>query len=369
MRHPALRFNLRIASCLIVALGSAGVGRHPSADKACIVNEDVNSLLQIPSLVDIPAGDHRERPVSLHVSDLQDEHRDASGAMPHSNGFKSDLATYHRYAKSVVPRRGHCNCPRVDSRTFSGKDVLSGPTIFTHVLDDWGKESAGVWERAPLLEQLGSSKFYTSTDFNHNGAGPYVSEMVSDSTLSLAQLVDMDQPGNLFVEKDHDVTKLLLNNTESIPPQVRRLMGMFALTTQQLYISLGNRGQWNHVHIHAGFLFTQVRGSKGWVVAPPDAFQGAREEMILANGFDHKHLHDLEQDDVCRHFTSHQSVKTSDQVIGGAKRNLTEFGTCCEVNEGEAFYLPGKTYFTGWWHGTCDLDEWNAGWTTIGSWR
>merc|ERR1712157_705310 len=109
MRARASPFALQSASCFLVVIGSIDVGQHPSADKVCDLNADANSLIQVPSLVNSLAREHRETPLVLHANDVQVEYRDASGAMPEADAFTSDLTTYHRYAESVGPRHGNCN--------------------------------------------------------------------------------------------------------------------------------------------------------------------------------------------------------------------------------------------------------------------
>ena len=39
----------------------------------------------------------------------------------------------------------------------------------------------------------------------------------------------------------------------------------------------------------------------------------------------------------------------------------------CELHAGEALVIPtyGERHRGGWWHGTCNLGEWTAGFTTF----
>eukprot|EP00747_Dinoflagellata_sp_TGD_P143283 gnl/TRDRNA2_/TRDRNA2_176366_c0_seq9.p2 gnl/TRDRNA2_/TRDRNA2_176366_c0~~gnl/TRDRNA2_/TRDRNA2_176366_c0_seq9.p2 ORF type:complete len:120 (+),score=13.98 gnl/TRDRNA2_/TRDRNA2_176366_c0_seq9:2-361(+) len=71
---------------------------------------------------------------------------------------------------------------------------------------------------------------------------------------------------------------------------------------KNIKISLGTRGQWNQVHQHGTAAFVQIKGSKGWVVAPPDNFPAAKERMLrrLKAGAKWNGLPELGQMDVCK---------------------------------------------------------------------
>eukprot|EP00747_Dinoflagellata_sp_TGD_P143274 gnl/TRDRNA2_/TRDRNA2_176366_c0_seq1.p1 gnl/TRDRNA2_/TRDRNA2_176366_c0~~gnl/TRDRNA2_/TRDRNA2_176366_c0_seq1.p1 ORF type:complete len:374 (+),score=38.66 gnl/TRDRNA2_/TRDRNA2_176366_c0_seq1:85-1206(+) len=308
--------------------------------------------------------------------------------------WAADMAQFRNYMQVVGPHPGRCNCRRVDSRTLLTKTHVepilnfTTPIILTHVLDGTAPDTLQAWTRAALLRKYGHINL-SRVSLNTNGAGHYITHMLDGrknnktinnssspaavGSITLAESLDMDQPGNLFLDalgalgiSKHDVSNSVLGHNG-------RLIEAAVGSKNNFDISLGVRGQWNQVHQHGTALFFQIKGSKGWVVAPPDTFPAAKQLMISRlkakgpYGSKSQFLIELGQMDVCAPFqangnmSSHVHLETARAAPASAAHNLTQHGSCCTVRAGEAFLVPGNTRDKGWWHGTCNLEDWNAG--------
>lgn len=246
------------------------------------------------------------------------------------------------------------SCRRIDSRTYKGDlGRILEPVIFTHVLSGSKPGISDAWKRQRIMQEFGNLSFSVGS-LDHNGAGQYIPNLISEGRIrsppTLADILAADQPGNLFA--DNELAAFLIPPSEWLPEHSRRLLHNDALSG----VSLGAMGQWNEVHIHKHAMFMQMLGSKRWVLAPTDTFPDADRVMISEGA---RHLKELTKEDVCTPGLA-QNV-----AIHSARWNLTKFGYACDAYEGEALYLPGMTRNGGWWHGTCDLAEWNAGFALI----
>merc|ERR1712224_481825 len=119
--------------------------------------------------------------------------------------------------------------------------------------------------------------------------------------------------------------------------------------------SFGSKGQWNPVHYHGASIFTQVKGSKGWSMGSPDFF----DKSVWENPRHPRNIQGLWEKDVCSRFAKRQSARhlgTLVSLTGSAASNWTSNGRFCTIKEGESMFVPRD-----WWHGTCDLTAWSAG--------
>ena len=117
------------------------------------------------------------------------------------------------------------------------------------------------------------------------------------------------------------------------------------------------------MHRHYLAVFTQTSGSKGWVLAPPFYPQALLQEANLTtmgSAQGGRRLCDL----------FHTGSAVTDASATGALSAATAASDAatpglmtCVVREGESLVVPGISLLTNWWHGTCNLDTWNAGFT------
>eukprot|EP00746_Dinoflagellata_sp_MGD_P147321 gnl/MRDRNA2_/MRDRNA2_79685_c0_seq3.p1 gnl/MRDRNA2_/MRDRNA2_79685_c0~~gnl/MRDRNA2_/MRDRNA2_79685_c0_seq3.p1 ORF type:complete len:211 (+),score=34.37 gnl/MRDRNA2_/MRDRNA2_79685_c0_seq3:81-713(+) len=174
-------------------------------------------------------------------------------------------------------------------------------------------------------------------------------------------------PQVLFLDELNAISEAVLPGTQEIPEEVRWPYEQIGVWTPR--VSFGKHSSWGPVHRHGANLFTQVVGSKGWLMAPPEHFSDASSgQSQLSKGdrnstiqqFEeatHKpdpFLSSIQQKDVCGYFEPEDSLKRVANVQGMCG---------CVVHPGEALFVPAN-----WWHGTCNLEEWNAGWPSIGFW-
>ena len=102
-------------------------------------------------------------------------------------------------------------------------------------------------------------------------------------------------------------------------------------------------------------VFTQVAGTKGWALWPPFTPRSTLDAAKLTSAA----TDDTSRDTMCGLFG-----------LGGGNVSalLRHRGLrLCELHAGEALVIPtfGERHRGGWWHGTCNLGEWTAGFTTF----
>lgn len=136
-------------------------------------------------------------------------------------------------------------------------------------------------------------------------------------------------------------------------------------------VSLGERYQFTEMHRHNTAVFVQMRGSKGWALAPPHVPDALRAVSELAQthlsreyGDDDYHLSGRLLCDWFARGASEEGGAAGAPSAGErdleaafaalAARQLTR----CVLREGDAIVVPKQ-----FWHGTCNLDEWNTGFT------
>ena len=140
-----------------------------------------------------------------------------------------------------------------------------------------------------------------------------------------------------------------------LPPALRRFADVFPVVPLKAALSLGVRGQWNDVHRHTTAVFTQVAGTKGWALWPPFTPRSTLDAAKLTSAA----ADETSRDTMCGLFG-----------VGGGNVSalLRHRGLrLCELQAGEALVIPtfGERHRGGWWHGTCNLGEWTAGFTTF----
>lgn len=275
-------------------------------------------------------------------------------------------------------------CQRVDGRKLVGRDAIkfAKPTVITNILNGTFPAAGAAWKEAALkrrfakdsitCKQLGGSCCF---DFDGNQAIP------DDKPINLASVfprlgIQGDLPGNLFVLDHHPAVKRLVDtvvNDSSHEPVLTKALESLR-TPRSTPLSFGREGQWNHIHRHEENLFLQMTGRKGWVMFPgknipkryikpdlPEVLNEEKQEGV----FDQrsvcwyvmtcKRWANFAQDDpqvLCR-----PEALEEDKRTNAVSRYR---GFTCELKQGEALFIPD-----GWWHGTCNLDHWNAGFTFI----
>jgi len=258
-------------------------------------------------------------------------------------------------------------CRRVHASTIKAGDVQTWdePAIITHGASLRHFD----WSRRRLLREFGSFNL-SQRDLSFNGAGSWFLahraaapikaggrkfERYAGFNVTLREVISVDQPGNLFlpgagltVPAHNHIWPRLIPRKSQLPPPLRRVLQGLG---RWRHASMGSARQWNPVHNHQVAVFTQLAGRKGWALAPWQQREAYGNRAFFGST-------DVEtRDDFCG-------------LFGGAAGAAAAPGArLCVVEEGESIVVPGnKDGFAarGWWHGTCGLGEWNAGFTFIG---
>jgi len=264
---------------------------------------------------------------------------------------------------------GCLQCPRVDGRTISEQDAASVtvPTILTHVLDGLADDAWDEWERSELLHRHGNTTFSkVGPVFKH----PFLWQIIDGrESVTLAEALDMNASieGPFFVPGIYPLARRLLQAAESGDMPVNRLLqGQGELG----YVSLTARGQFAPIHMHNHAFVTQVKGSKGWMLAPPEAFKEhlAQKQVFLDFSDPGRPLWSGFGPDRGAPDDGDARLNNAEQICGLFDETCPAEGGlasvpglyCCRLNAGESLVYPGKDFWHGWWHGTCGLEDWNA---------
>lgn len=291
-----------------------------------------------------------------------------------------------RAAQNLRPRA----CKKVDGRQILGKAAINftRPTIITNIMTTLFPSAGAAWQEAQLKRQfskesvtchhLGGGSCY---DFNGNLVVQY--EQPVRLTKVLQRLIPFqwdgvypDIPKNLFILDHHPIVKKLVAsvvNDSSPVPILRKVLDSLH-TPRMEALSLGREGQWNHMHRHEENLSVQMAGRKGWVMLPgknmPKKLISRTTPEVINEDAEPG---SFDQTSLCRYVMSCErwaefadadpNAMCQPEMLEGAKREYAVSrykGFACTVEQGEALFVP-----FGWWHGTCNLDTWNAGFTFI----
>lgn len=235
---------------------------------------------------------------------------------------------------------------------------MSVPTVITHVLDGAPQGAWDVWGREELIRRFGDTTFASGGPvFNH----PFLWRAIANRTsVTLTEALDMNASiaGPFFVPGIYPLARSLLQASESHDvPLFRLLDGQGELG----YVSLTAKGQFAPIHIHHQAFVTQVKGTKGWVLAPPEAFPDHIEHGRVFVDYSDPGEHGEGAPEDSRLNNAEQLCGLFDNSClapGGLGSVPSVY--CCQLNAGEALVWPGKDFWEGWWHGTCGLEDWNA---------
>jgi len=153
------------------------------------------------------------------------------------------------------------------------------------------------------------------------------------------------------VRPQNEVWWRMIPPKEALPP---RLVALLGDTGYFRHVSVGRRWQTNPVHNHQIAIFAQVTGRKGWILAPKQTMNASilnRRNLSVPIRSDA-----FAETELCRLFRA--SVSPPFNLRGAAPGEVFT----CVVEAGEAIVVPD-----GWWHGTCGLGAFNAGFSFIGS--
>eukprot|EP00747_Dinoflagellata_sp_TGD_P149570 gnl/TRDRNA2_/TRDRNA2_177027_c0_seq16.p1 gnl/TRDRNA2_/TRDRNA2_177027_c0~~gnl/TRDRNA2_/TRDRNA2_177027_c0_seq16.p1 ORF type:complete len:315 (-),score=60.96 gnl/TRDRNA2_/TRDRNA2_177027_c0_seq16:302-1246(-) len=241
-------------------------------------------------------------------------------------------------------------CNRVDIRDLPGGtvDSLTLPTVLTNVLEGSAPGAWDKWAKDAFLQAHASDAF-EEEDFKYHGLGDYLYYNFSDyhfpgDKVTLGQIMSMDQPGN-FVSAGKGgagnrvnpmAKQMILQAEAAMPKPLAKVLESYGT---QKHLSIGRNRQWNPVHRHATTIFTQVKGTKGWVLAKRDMPAPINTDFRTPG-------------DLC-HLFDHDQAKHNTNL------------TVCELHEGESLFFPGQGD-DGWHHGTCNLADWSAGFAFLG---
>ena len=291
-----------------------------------------------------------------------------------------DDMTYHQRRVAAA------SCPRLraDALTANVAVRLREPTIVTGALGGEAEAWAERWSRDAILSSYGDSTTFSgrlasgaktlargavwrSMKLEGSGA-PIVSLLnaTGGAPLTLRQLIDANLDATLFgaPPDDAEIRHLIPaaargfaadRDAAPLPPALRRFTDVFPVVPLKAALSLGVRGQWNDVHRHTTAVFTQVAGTKGWALWPPFTPRSTLDAAKLTSAA----ADETSRDTMCGLFG-----------VGGGNVSalLRHRGLrLCELHAGEALVIPtfGERHRGGWWHGTCNLGEWTAGFTTF----
>ena len=284
-----------------------------------------------------------------------------------------------RSLPSRIRQDGVGQCRRVSVANLSGEAVAQWvvPTIITHTLEYWDDGRLERWSREGLLAAYGKETLGAQA-LKLKGSGASLVALFGSSPtdgVSLGQILDLPsevQPSNLFGTPPHEsaLASLLpaaargLTNASgdhSLPPALRRIAASLPILGTETALSLGVHRQWNDVHRHATAVFTQAAGRKGWALWPPLWPRSVLAQARLTQ----ESVDETSRDTLCGLFGPSRLRSTANVPSSALLRHKGVL--LCELEPGEMLFIPslGHRHGGGWWHGTCNLDAWSAGFTTF----
>jgi len=216
---------------------------------------------------------------------------------------------------------------------------FSRPLVMSNVFESWPELYA-------IRDRLAYEQFVEDGPWADEPLEKHEVSLFEDRPESISWTQTYEQrPFNLFVKPRNNIVHATMQHLRSSIPELLRnisLMGPF--------LSVGTRRQGNPIHSHEEAFFVQLWGSKTWFLQAPHTF-GQRETGTVDQSIV-KTIGPLkEASRVCEYGKHHQ------------QRNITIDGELAHhVPEGAAIYVP-----EGWHHSTCNLDNWNVGFTFQGN--
>jgi hypothetical protein len=258
--------------------------------------------------------------------------------------------------------------PSIDARTI--KELKFGmhllPVTLTHFIE---LRDTNAWQRS-AFESSGIFGNMTVPANAGDKAAAKVKGAVVDSgdTITLDNLLRKRPTGAIHIDiNDHNETYWTLMNALTVRNGVSFTQLPFTLTQamekRHGVISLSQRGQYYPMHTHMSAMFVQVTGRKGWVFGNPSTFPRTHSGQSQGNL--------LTQEEICGSFLGPKGDGQNFELYRQRLQAKFPEGhfSFVETHGGEAIYWPGlcdDLGTCGWWHATCALDDWNAGFNYIG---
>lgn len=279
---------------------------------------------------------------------------------------QANQPTDHRLALALLHRLldestgGPARCRRVSASSSTMTDAIKWrvPTIIAHagrdakrLIKPW-RSQREVLQRVQELRYTGAAGLAGETALS----SAVISRIRSKPT-TVAQLLALPNQTMNFISYNRELAAALIPAMDLLPPALSTLSQ--SLRSRRRAVSLGTRGQTAFMHRHYMAIFTQTCGSKGWVLAPPSYPRALLEEgemTIMGSAQGGKRL--------CSPFNVRSARSAAPAGDDATANSSVGLGlTTCVVREGESLVVPGVSSLTNWWHGTCNLDKWTAGFT------
>ena len=207
------------------------------------------------------------------------------------------------------------------------------PTIITHagrdakrLIKPW-RSKRDVLQRVKELRYTGAAGLAGETALS----SAVINRIRSEPT-TVAQLLALPNQTMNFISYNRELAAALIPPMDLLPPALSTLSQR--LRSRRRAVSLGTKGQAAFMHRHYMAVFTQTRGSKGWVLAPPFYPQALLEEgemtaMGSAQGGKR----------ICDHFNVRRSTTLAGDAAASDAAANSSAGlglTACVVREGAA---------------------------------
>eukprot|EP00747_Dinoflagellata_sp_TGD_P130453 gnl/TRDRNA2_/TRDRNA2_174831_c0_seq5.p1 gnl/TRDRNA2_/TRDRNA2_174831_c0~~gnl/TRDRNA2_/TRDRNA2_174831_c0_seq5.p1 ORF type:complete len:367 (-),score=42.52 gnl/TRDRNA2_/TRDRNA2_174831_c0_seq5:54-1154(-) len=209
-----------------------------------------------------------------------------------------------------------CELPIVDYSTLSrrsmSKIVKRGrPVIFGNISSLLRRNQPHDWSKPDFLTRFGQLQL----------AGNLPDTRGGDELVTFADVANATHPARFFI------TRGLWRHVKDDLTDEPALL--YSVISNKPVFALGGAGTWNRIHKHGAGWQAQIHGSKLWWLAPQE--QSMVPETNLKDGDSH----------------------WGGNVCGYMRERPLSSAEYCLMTPGHAIFVPH-----GYFHGTCNLDEW-----------
>ena len=265
----------------------------------------------------------------------------------------------HQLLNERIDTSDSGECRRVAADAFNSSEALNWDVPMVVVPASANTKSLSKqwkqWKSERALLRVAGDVAYTAEAHlaDESALSSVAVRRIKAGPATLRQLLAItNQTGHTmnFISFNRLLAERLVPRLGALPTPLAEVAAQ--LQSKDKAVSIGYQDQTAFMHRHYQAFFTQTSGSKGWALAPPWYPRKLLEEARLTAMSDPVGGRRL-----CDLFRGGNVARDTMGAVPGLRK--------CVVRKGEILVVPGSNSLTNWWHGTCNLKAWNAGFTVF----